>query len=31
MNIQKKRDFLTTVAYWAVIAAAVYLGFEYLL
>lgn len=31
MNIQKKRDFLTTVAYWAVIAAAVYLAFEYLL
>ena len=31
MNMQKKRDFLTTVAYWTVIAAAVYLGFEYLL
>ena len=31
MNIQKQRDFLTRVAYWAVIAAAVYLGFEYLL
>lgn len=31
MNIQEKRDFLTTVAYWTVIAGAVYLGFEYLL
>lgn len=31
MNIQKKRDFLTTCAYWGVIAAAVYLAFEYLL
>lgn len=31
MNLQKQRDFLTQVAYWAVIAAAVYLGFEYLL
>lgn len=31
MNIQKKRDFLTNVAYWSIIAAAVYLGFEYLL
>lgn len=29
--MQKKRDFLVTVAYWAVIVAAVYLGFEYLL
>ena len=31
MNIQQKRDFLTTVAYWAVIGAGVYLAFEYLL
>lgn len=31
MNIQKKRDFLTTVAYWAVIASAVYLGLKFLL
>jgi len=31
MEIQKKRDFLTNLAYWAVIAAGVYLGFEYLL
>ncbi len=31
MNIQKKRDFLTTCAYWAIIAAAVYLAFKYLL
>ena len=31
MEIQKKRDFLTNLAYWAVIAGAVYLGFEYLL
>lgn len=31
MNIQEKRDFLTNTAYWAVVAAAVYLGFEYLL
>lgn len=31
LNIQQKRDFLTTAAYWAVIAAAVYLAFEYLL
>lgn len=31
MNIQQKRDFLTTCAYWAIIAAAVYLAFEYLL
>ncbi len=30
MNIQKKRDFLTTVAYWAVIGAAVYLAFKFL-
>ena len=27
----KKRDFLTTCAYWAIIAAVVYLAFEYLL
>ena len=31
MNIQKQRDFLTRFAYWAIIAAGVYLGFEYLL
>lgn len=31
MNIQKKQDFLITCAYWAVIAAGVYLAFEYLL
>lgn len=31
MNIQKKRDFLVTFAYWAIIAAGVYLAFEYLL
>ena len=31
LNIQKKRDFLTNCAYWALIALAVYLGFEYLL
>jgi len=31
LDIQKQRDFLTSVAYWAVIAAAVYLAFEYLL
>jgi len=31
MTIQHKRDFLITCAYWAVIAAAVYLCFEYLL
>lgn len=31
MNIEKKRAFLTNVAYWLVIAAAVYLAFEYLL
>ena len=30
MNIQKKRDFLVNCAYWAIIAAAVYLAFEYL-
>ena len=28
--MQEKRDFLTNLAYWAVVAAAVYLGFEYL-
>ena len=31
MNIQKQRDFLTRFAYWAIIAAGIYLGFEYLL
>ena len=31
MKIQQKQDFLITIAYWAVIAAAVYLAFEYLL
>ena len=31
MDIQKKRDFLTNVAYWAVVAAGVYLALEYLL
>lgn len=31
MNIQQKRDFLTNTAYWALIAAGVYLAFEYLL
>ena len=31
MNIQKQRDFLVSVAYWAIIGGAVYLGFEYLL
>jgi len=31
MNVQQKRDFLVNTAYWAVIAAAVYLGFEYIL
>ena len=30
MKLQKQRDFLVTCAYWAVIAAAIYLGFEYL-
>lgn len=29
--MQKKRDFLTNVAYWGIIAAGVYLAFEYLL
>ena len=31
MDIQKKRDFLTNVAYWAVIVAAGYLALEYVL
>jgi len=31
MNIQKQRDFLTRFAYWSIIAAGIYLGFEYLL
>ena len=31
MDIQKKRDFLTNVAYWAVVAAGAYLALEYLL
>ena len=31
MDIQKKRDFLTGFAYWAIIIAGVYLGLEYLL
>ena len=31
MKIQKQRDFLTSVAYWGIISAAVYLGLEYLL
>ena len=31
MNIQQKRDFLTTCAYWGVIIAALYLALEYLL
>ena len=31
MDIQKKRDFLTNCAYWAIIIAAVYLALEYLL
>ncbi len=31
MNIQQQRDFLTRLAYWVVIAGAVYLAFEYLL
>ena len=30
MDMQKKRDFLTNVAYWALIVGAVYLAFEYL-
>lgn len=31
MNIQRKRDFLISLAYWAVVAAGLYLGFAYLL
>ncbi len=31
MNIQKKRDFLTSFAYWAIISAGVYLSLQYLL
>lgn len=31
MNTRQKQDFLINIAYWAVIAAAVYLCFEYLL
>ena len=31
LKMQQKRDLLVNVAYWALIAAAVYLGFEYLL
>ena len=31
LNIQHQRDFLTRFAYWAIIAAAVYLSFKYLL
>jgi len=31
LKVQKKKDFLITVSYWAVIAAAVYLAFAYLL
>ena len=31
MNIQKKRDFLTNIAYWAVVAAGVYCAFKFLL
>jgi len=31
MNIQKQRDFLTRFTYWSIIAAGIYLGFEYLL
>ena len=30
MDIQNKKDFLITCAYWSVIVAAVYLAFEYL-
>ena len=30
MGIEKKRDFLINIAYWAVIVGAVYLAFEYL-
>jgi len=31
LDIRKKRDFLTNVAYWTVVAAGVYLALEYLL
>ena len=31
MDIQKKRDFLINCAYWAVMLAAAYLAFEYVL
>ena len=31
MNIQKKRDFLTNFAYWAIIASMTYLALDYLL
>jgi len=31
LNIQSKRDFLTNIAYWAIIITAVYLALEYLL
>ena len=31
MDMQKKRDFLTNCAYWAIVAAGIYLAFEYLL
>jgi len=31
LNIQQKQDFLTNIAYWTIIAAAVYLSLEYLL
>lgn len=31
MNIQKKRDFLTSFAYWGIIIAGVYLALQYLL
>ena len=31
MNIQNKRDFLTNIAYWAIIIAIVYLALEYVL
>lgn len=31
MNIQKKRDFLINFAYWIIVAAGIYLAFEYLL
>ena len=31
LNIEKKRDFLINLAYWAIVAAGVYLALEYLL